>query len=150
MATEAPLIHDGAQCVAAANYSNGAGLAGPGGSGQFLAVLISAARTVAIDATGAQLCYGILQNKPTQGQVADVGIVVLQNKPTQGQVADVGIVGVSKAVAGAAFSAGALLMTDSSSRLITRTSTNPVVAVAIEAATAANQIVTVALVPSAY
>lgn len=133
MATEAPLIHDGAQCVAAANYSNGAGLAGPGGSGQFLAVLISAARTVAIDTTGAQLCYGILQNKPTQGQVADVGIV-----------------GVSKAVAGAAFSAGALLMTDSSSRLVTRTSTNPVVAVAIEAATAANQIVTVALVPAAY
>jgi hypothetical protein len=133
MATEAPLIHDGSQCTAAVNMSNTAGLSGPSGSGQFLAVKITAARSVAYDNVGASVCYGILQNKPAVGQAADVGIL-----------------GVSKAVAGAALSAGALLMTDSSGRVITRTSTNPVVGQAIEAATAANQIITIALVPAAY
>ncbi len=133
MATEAPLIHDGSQTTASVNMANAAGLTGPGGSGQFLAVKITGARTVAYDSTGASVCYGILQNKPAIGQVADVGIL-----------------GVSKAVAGAAFAAGTLLMTDSSGRVITRTSTNPVIGQAIEAATLANQIVTIALVPAAY
>ena len=47
MTTEAPLQKDGAQCVAAANYWNPTtALFGPQGSGQFLAVFLSAARTV--------------------------------------------------------------------------------------------------------
>lgn len=76
MATESPLIHDGAQTVAAANYSNGAGLAGPGGSGQFLAVALSQAadRTSLLASVLGQQVYGILQNKPVAGEVADVGI----------------------------------------------------------------------------
>lgn len=76
MATESPLIHDGAQTVAAANYGNGAGLAGPGGSGQFLAVALSQAadRTSVLASVLGQQVYGILQNKPAAGEVADVGI----------------------------------------------------------------------------
>jgi hypothetical protein len=89
MATESPLIHDGAQTVAAANYGNAAGLAGPSGSGQFLAVALSQAadRTSVLASVAGQQIYGILQNKPALGEVADVAIF-----------------GVSKAVVGAAAS----------------------------------------------
>lgn len=127
MATESPLIHDGAQCVAAANYFNPATpLSGPNGSGQFLGVYISAARTVAVDATGGVAIYGILQNTPSLGQAADVGIL-----------------GISKAVAGAALTFNDPLMTDTSGRVITATSTNHRFATALESATAAGQIITV-------
>lgn len=102
MATESVLIHDGAQTVAAANYSNTQSLAGPSGSGQFLAVVLtSAGRTVAIASSiGAQI-YGVLQNKPTSGAAADVGFM-----------------GVTKAVAGGTIAAGAALMTNASGQLI--------------------------------
>jgi hypothetical protein len=132
MATEGPLIHDGSQCTAAANYYNPASaLDGPNGSGQFLCVYISAARVVTVQTSSGGAVYGILQNTPASGQAADVGIM-----------------GVTKAVAGASFSAGANLMCDTAGRLITQTSTNIIVATAIEAATAANQVVTVAVVPA--
>lgn len=103
MASESPLLHDGAQTVAAANYGNLAGLAGPGGSGQFLAVLLSAAadRTSALVAAAGAQAYGILQNKPALGEVADVGIY-----------------GITKAVAGATITRGSYLMTDTSGRLV--------------------------------
>ena len=85
MATEGILIHDGTQTIAAANYGNGANLAGTNtagttggatGSGQFLCVAISAAvaRTSVLTTTLGQQIYGILQNKPGAGQAADVGI----------------------------------------------------------------------------
>jgi hypothetical protein len=118
MATESPLIHDGSQTTAAADLS----------SSQFLAVKITAARQVNLANTGGEVTYGILQNKPTSGQAADIGIF-----------------GVTKAIAGAAFSAGAQLMTNTSAQLITRTSANHCVALALEAATAAGQVVTVAV-----
>lgn len=125
MATESPLCHH-SQCIAAANLSSTASLDGPNGSGQFLAVKVTASRQVNLANAGGEAIDGILQNDPALGQAADVGFS-----------------GVSKAVAGAAFVAGALLMTDTNGRLITATSTNDAVAKAIEAATAANQIVTV-------
>ena len=121
MATESPLLHDGGQTTAAADLS----------SSQFYAVKITAARSVNLANSGGEFIYGILQNKPTSGQAADVGIL-----------------GVSKAVAGAAFSAGAALMTNTSAQLITATGTNHRIATAIEAATAAGQIITVALGPN--
>jgi hypothetical protein len=77
LATEGPLLHDGSQTVAAANYYNpGSALAGPSGSGQFLAVSLSlaAARTALLAATTGMQIYGILQNKPVAGAAADVGI----------------------------------------------------------------------------
>jgi Uncharacterized conserved protein (DUF2190) len=119
MATESPLIHDGGQTQAAADLS----------ANQFYVVTITGARLVNLQTTGGGAAYGILQNKPTLGQAADVGIL-----------------GVSKAAAGAAFAAGAGLMTDTTGRLIAISgTTNRRVATAIEAATAAGQLITVAL-----
>lgn len=83
MATESPLIHDGAQTVAGFDGRNssitGTTLAGPNGSAQFLAVTLStsSSRTVAIPSSGGSTgaaIYGILQNKPSTGIAADVGI----------------------------------------------------------------------------
>ena len=129
MATESVLLHDGAQTVAAANYGNGANLAGSNtggttggatGSGQYLAVVLtSAGRTSAIaSAIGAQI-YGILQNKPALGGAADVGIY-----------------GISKAVAGGTIAAAAPLMTNASGQLVAWTagSAYAQVGYAIEAA----------------
>lgn len=132
MATEGPLIHDGAQCTAAANYYNpSSALDGPNGSGQFLFVYVSAARVVTVQTSSGGAVYGILQNTPASGQAADVGIM-----------------GISKVVAGAAITAGANLMCDTAGRAVAQTSTNIIAAVALEAATAANQIITVAIIPA--
>ena len=132
MATEGPLIHDGAQCTAAANYYNpSSALDGPTGSGQFLFVYVSAARVVTVQTSSGGAVYGILQNTPASGQAADVGIM-----------------GISKVVAGAAITAGANLMCDTAGRAVAQTSTNIIAAVALEAATAAGQIITVAIIPA--
>ena len=102
MSTYGPLLEDGSQTVAAANYSNTAGLSGPQGSGQFMAVVVnSTGRTTAIASAIGQQIYGILQNKPTSGQAADVGFI-----------------GISKANAGGTIAAGAILMTNASGQLI--------------------------------
>jgi hypothetical protein len=121
LATESPLLHDGAQTTAAADLS----------SSQFYAVKITAARQTNLASAGGEYIYGIVQNKPTLGQAVDVGFI-----------------GVSKAAAGAAFSAGVALMTDTTGRLIAATGTNHRVATSIEAATAAGQLITVALGPN--
>jgi hypothetical protein len=138
MATEAPLIRDGAQCQAAANYWNpSTTLYGANGSGQFLAVFLSAARTVTIASNDATVpIYGILQNTPDIGQAADVGLF-----------------GITKAVSGAAISAGVQVMLDTgtaSGRLITWSAGthNIVVGYALEAAGAANALFTIFLVPA--
>jgi hypothetical protein len=120
MATESPLIHDGSQTTAAVDLS----------ANQFYIVKITAARQVNLTAAVGDVAYGILQNKPTLGQAADVGIL-----------------GVTKAVAGAAISAAARLTSDTSGRVITAASTNQRLGVALEAATAAGQLITIALVP---
>lgn len=86
-ATESPLIHDGSQntlSTASLSFRNstntGSTLAGPNGSGQFLAVIISTgtgiARTLQLPSTTTQSynCYGICQNKPAVGEAVDVGI----------------------------------------------------------------------------
>lgn len=121
-ATEGPLTHDGSQTTAGADLS----------AKQFYAVKLSAARAVNLMAASTDDCYGILQNKPTSGQAADVGIF-----------------GVSKAIAGAAISAGAKLMANSSGKVITFVggSANTLVGWAIEAASADTQIITIRLAP---
>lgn len=67
----------------------------------------------------------------------------LQNKPASGAVAEVMEDGVSKAVAGASFAKGAKLMVNASAKLVTATSTNHIVAQALAAAGAADEIVPV-------
>src|SRR5260221_7262925 len=107
MATESPLIHDGGQNLlsTASDFRNstvtGSTLAGPSGSGQFLAVVQSTTvdRTLALPATGGSSgvqIYGICQNKPRAGEVIDVGVF-----------------GVSKCVAGATIVRGQRVMTSS-------------------------------------
>lgn len=121
MATEGVLIHDGAQCVAAADYSNTAALLGQGGSAQFYAVYISAARTVAIGNATGKRCYGILQNKPKLGEAADVGVL-----------------GPTKMLANGTIAAGALVMSDSGGLIVTWASGagNTQLGIALEAAVA--------------
>jgi ABC-type uncharacterized transport system permease subunit len=121
MATEGPNIFDGSQTTAAVDLS----------ASQFYCVKVTAARSVNLASTGGEAIYGVLQNKPTLGQPANVAIF-----------------GITKAASGAAFSAAAYLMTDSTGRLITATGTNHRVAQALEAATAAGQLITVAVGPN--
>lgn len=132
MATEGPLIHDGGNLTAAANYSGGtAGQAGPGSSGQFLAVYISASRAVSIAATAGQAGVGIMQNTPSSGAAADVGIL-----------------GVTKAVAGTStVTAGAALTTDASGRMVAQTGTQVVWGEAYETVSATNQVFTMLMKP---
>lgn len=110
MATESPLLHDGSQTTAAADLSAAAN--------QYKAVKLTAARSVNLASTGGEAIYGILQNLPLSGDAADVGIF--------------GISKVKIGVAGCA--AGDSLMTEAATgALVTKTSTNVVVAVALEA-----------------
>jgi hypothetical protein len=103
MATESPLIHDGGQSILSSSQDarnstlTGTTLAGPNGSGQYLAVTISTGRTISLLSTtnsnnlssANQLFYGILQNKPRPGDACDVGIFGISK-----------VVGGSSAVAG--------------------------------------------------
>lgn len=116
MAVEGVMVRDG-NSVAGADMSNTAALAGPGGSGQFLAVKQSTAADRTVLMTGANVdVYGILQNKPKSGEAADVCIS-----------------GISKAVYGATVVAGAFLTSDASSRLVTATTGQLACAKAISA-----------------
>jgi hypothetical protein len=133
MATESPLLHDGAQTVAAANYGNLQSLAGVNGSGQFLAVMLTSAGRTSVTATvTGQQIYGILQNKPGTGQAADVGIY-----------------GVTKAMAGGTIAAGAPVMASSNGTIVAWTSTGnkAQIGYAIEASVI-NQVFTMYLGPT--
>lgn len=84
--TESPLIHDGSQNILSTAFDfrnstlTGSTLAGPNGSGQFLGVFVSAARTISLCSTTflnlstVSVFYGICQNKPRPGDAVDVGI----------------------------------------------------------------------------
>lgn len=86
MATESPLIHDGGQnfLSTAVDFRNstltGTTLAGPSGSGQYLLVTFSTARTITAftstmtNMSTIQAVYGVCQNKPRPGDAVDVGI----------------------------------------------------------------------------
>jgi hypothetical protein len=133
MATESPLlVHT--QCTASANLSATASLSGGNGSGQYLCMKISGSRTVTVAAANTDVVTGILQNDPLSGQAANVGWS-----------------GITKAVAGAAITAGAGLMSDTSGRVITWTTagTNPCLGQCLETATGAGQIVTILVSPNA-
>lgn len=95
---------------------------------QFLAGKLDANGDVVLGTAGA-LCAGMIQNKPALG----VGV-------------EMDMDGISKAVAGAAFTAGTKLMSTAAGKLITATATNHVVAVALDTAGALNEIVAVKVV----
>lgn len=103
------------------------------------------------DLSASQYC-GVVINSSGKIAVAGAGARidgVLQNKPTANDAAVVAYNGVSKGVAGAAFAAGADLMTNASGQFVTATTGNAIVARATEAATAANNIVGILVQPAA-
>lgn len=141
MATESPLLHDGSQTIAGFDARNssitGTTRAGPNGSGQFCAVVLSTTvdRTVNLPSTASAQFkpYGILQNKPSTGIAADVAIF-----------------GVSKAIAGTTtIAAGQDLQLSSTSAgtLVPFSSAAGATPCArsLEAATATGSLITVAL-----
>lgn len=137
MATESPLLHDGSQTVAGADFRNstysGSTRLGPSGSGQFAAVRLStvADRTVLGCTVTGQSIYGILQNKPNVGEAADIGIF-----------------GVSKAVCGTTtVTAGSKVQADSSGNMVAYSSAAGVVAcgVALETPQSVGQVFTMAI-----
>ena len=81
MANESPLIHDGGQCILGFDARNstfsGTTNVGPSGSGQFCCVTLSTtgnARMLYLPTSSGLQIYGVLQNKGSSSQVADVGI----------------------------------------------------------------------------
>jgi hypothetical protein len=130
MATSGKFICDGT-CAAGTDMSQTAALAGPNGAGQYLFVKVS----------GSKLAIPCASN-------SDVAIGVLQNDPLPGAPALIAFAGVSKIVSGAAVTAGAALMSDTSGRAITQTTTNPICGIALETSAAANQIIEMLVLPS--
>jgi hypothetical protein len=131
MAVEGVMIRDG-NCIAAQDFSNTGGLAGPNGSGQFLAVKLSSAADRSI----------LLATSPTTSDVYGI----LQNKPKLGDAGDVCYSGISKAVYGGTVVAGNLLTVDASGRLVAAATGNWVTAKAIVAGVLGD-VATVEVVP---
>jgi hypothetical protein len=125
MATDSPLIHDGSHTTAAADLS--------AATNQFRAVKLTAAQAVNLASTGGEAIYGILQNTPASGQPADVGIF-----------------GISKALIGVGgVTAGDTLQTETATgKLITKSSTNTVVGIALTT-NAAGELCTIKVIPTA-
>lgn len=84
-----------------------------------------------------------------QDSAGGVCIGVLQNTPTDGQVATVGISGVTKVVAGAAVSLWDNIQSDATGRAIAATTGDYSQGIALEAATAAGQIIAMLMRPQA-
>ena len=105
------------------------------------------------DLSGSQ--YKVVKLASTAGEVVLVGatstraIGILQNDPADGEPADVAYSGVCKALAGPTDVAfGEVLGHDSTSRVADHTTDNrPIIARALEASTAANDIIRVAIIP---
>lgn len=92
--------------AAGENLSNTAGLAGPNGSGQFLAVKLSTAADMTI-----------LGQRSANARVFGI----LQNNPALGSAANVQTAGPSKAVYGGTVTRDDYVTTDSSGRFVTAT-----------------------------
>lgn len=73
---------------------------------------------------------------------------ILQNKPLSGKSCEIATLGISKAQAGAAIAAGALLMTNASGQVITAATTgSTIIGWALEAAGGASEIISIQLAP---
>lgn len=104
-----------------------------GAIGKFRAVEIAAGETVTQANAGTDAIIGICQEEITAGDA------------TNGRIAAVQMDGISRCIAGASFSIGATLMTDSTGRVITATATNRQIGIAMQAAAAAGDHVDVSL-----
>lgn len=77
---------------------------------------------------------------------AERAIGVLQNKPLAGEAAQVRVLGVSKVISGYSFGVGTVLASDSAGKAVASSSAKPI-GISLEAAGAANQIVSVLVIP---
>ena len=102
-------------------------------SHQWKFMLVSATGA-ALNTTAGGIVHGVLQNKPS----------------ALGQEATVTAMGATKCKASAAITKGAEVMSTATGLAATATATNLAVGFALEAATAANDIITVALYGGAY
>lgn len=108
--------------------------------------------TASADLSGQQLRFAKVSGQNTVTVTAastDAVVGVLQNKPTLGQEAAVMCLGISKVYAGAAVAAGAEVMSDATGRAITASAAagaNRVIGVALEAAAAAGEVISVLLI----
>lgn len=107
-------------------------------------------RFVDLDAANSTSGVGNVILPTVAGQKA---IGVLQNKPTAGQTAEVWILGISKVVAGAAVAAGDLVATDNQGRAVTASTAgafpaaNFILGRALSAASGAGVVISVLLLP---
>lgn len=103
---------------------------GPNGSAQFLGMKISTSRVVGLSTTAGAQIYGVLQNKPSAGEAANVAVF-----------------GITKAVAGSTFPNGTDLECSSSGDFIPYSSAAGInrCGRAIEDVTAVGQIFSMAL-----
>jgi hypothetical protein len=121
MATETPVYTEGNLSAAASMAAN-----------QFKAVKITAADTFNLTTVAGEPCLGILQDTPAASRPGAIAIL-----------------GKCKAKAGAAIAAGARIMAGADGRVITAaTATSTCIGWAVEAAAAADNIITVILVPA--
>ncbi len=77
---------------------------------------------------------------------AERAIGVLQNNPLAGETAQVRVLGVSKVVSGNSFGVGTVLASDAAGKAVTSASAKPI-GISLEAATGADQIVSVLVIP---
>lgn len=98
---------------------------------------------------GKQYTFVKLVSRRTVGLatgVNDLIVGVLQNKPqVVGAASTVAIRGVSMVEAGAAITAGDLIQANATGQAVTRTGSNPILGVAVEAAAASGHLVPVLL-----
>jgi len=98
---------------------------------QYYAVNYGAAGAVTLFTTAGGIPAGFLQNAPESGQSAEVALRCAG--------------GITKATAGAAISAGADVMVAATGKLATGTATNQKIGVALEAATADGDVISLLL-----
>lgn len=76
------------------------------------------------------------------------GIGILQNRPNTGETAKVGIVGVSKAIAGAAVTAGAQVTNDTNGKIVAAATGDIAIGWALQAAGAEDELLSVLIAPA--
>lgn len=118
MATETNQYAKDGQCVAGADLS----------AKQYYFVVLSAARTLAVNAVSGGKVFGVLQNKPIAGDPCEV---------VRG--------GTTKVIAGAAFAAGPIMSDGNGKAIAAATTGSTIQGEALEAATAAGELITVSL-----
>lgn len=118
MATETNQYAKDGQCLAGADLSGA----------QYCAVALSAARTLLKNAVSGGKIFGVLQNKPIQGDACEVVLG-----------------GGTKMLSGAAFAAGPIMSDGNGKAIAAATTGSTIIGEALEAATGANQLISVRL-----